>query len=245
MQGFIPLAPCFIILSNYLHRFAHQASVHWQDVIASAINQETFGGVWRVPAPLIQTHWEARLMFILINPIIHFDILIFDVLSLQLNVLVVLTQIIPVTVLFDNTCTEPTSSSFFVSLTVSRFTLSSLEKKSTLHLWLGCHWVMHYGYSHSCLPRSRSTLRLNETPALINIQQLAPSVASSTLYKTPPKHVKTCLEHMNTTYSSPQGYYSNLVKALGKSTAPAAAQWGEVAGGGMWMSQVKADRTGA
>lgn len=85
MQGFIPSAPCFIILSNYLHRFAHQASVHWQDVIASAINQETFEGVSRAPAPLIQTQSDARLMFILINPIIHSDIVIFDVLCLQLS----------------------------------------------------------------------------------------------------------------------------------------------------------------
>lgn len=72
---------------------------------------------------------------------------------------------------------------------------------------------------------------LNEALALKNIQLLAPSVSPSTLYKNP-KHVKICLE-LNTTYSSPQGYYSNLVKALGKSTAPAEAQWGEVAGGGM------------
>lgn len=70
-------------------------------------------------------------------------------------------------------------------------------------------------------------------PALINIQLLAPGVASSMFYKNQ-KHIKKkiCPE-LNITYSSPQGYYSNLVKALGKSTAPAAAQWGEVAGGGM------------
>lgn len=188
MQRFIPLAPCFIILSNYLHRFAHQASVHWQDVIASAINQETFGGVSRAPAPLIQTHWEARLMFILIKSIIHFDILIFDLLSLQLHVLVVVKPIVPVTVLFDSKCTQAFPAYVFVSLIGSRFALSPLEKKSTLHLWLGCHWVMHYRYSQSCLPRSRSTLCLNEAPALINFQLLASSVASSMLYK----NQKTC-----------------------------------------------------
>ncbi len=74
-------------------------------------------------------------------------------------------------------------------------------------------------------------MRLNEAPAPINIQLLVPTVASSMLYKNQ-KHVKICPE-LNTKYSSPQGYYSNLVKALGKSTAPAAARWGEVAGGGM------------
>lgn len=74
-------------------------------------------------------------------------------------------------------------------------------------------------------------LCLNEAPALINIQLLVLSVASSMSYKNQ-KHVKICLK-LNTKYSSPQGYYSNLVKALGKSTVPAAAQWGEVAGGGM------------
>lgn len=84
------MTPCFIILSNYLHRFAHQASVHWRDVIASAINQETFGGVSRVSAPLMQKHWEAKLMLILINLIISFDILIFDMHNLQLSVLAVL-----------------------------------------------------------------------------------------------------------------------------------------------------------
>lgn len=47
------------------------------------------------------------------------------------------------------------------------------------------------------------------------------------------KHIKNRPE-LNTTYSRPQGYYSNSVKALGKSTAPAAVQWGKaVAGGGM------------
>ncbi len=59
----------------------------------------------------------------LINPIIHFDILIFYVLNLQLNVLVGLTLIIPVNVLFDNMCTEAMPASLFVSLT-SRFALS-------------------------------------------------------------------------------------------------------------------------
>lgn len=231
MQGFIPLTHCFIILSNYLHRFAHQASVHWQDVIASAINQETFGGVWRAPSPLIQTHWEARLMFTLINPIVHFDILYLmcSVSSLMLWYT-------------DNSCRcfvprhvyGSNAASIFVSLT-SRFAkLVPTWEKSTLHLWLGCHCVMHYGYSHSCLPRSRSALCLNEALALINIQLLAPSVASHVVQK-PQKHVKI-RPQLKTTYSS-LGYYSNLVKALGKSTAPtAAAQWGELAGGGMWMS---------
>lgn len=75
MQGFVPpLTPCFIILSNYLHRFAHQTSVHWQDVIASAINQETFGGIRRDPSPLLQTPCEAILTSILTDLIIHFDI---------------------------------------------------------------------------------------------------------------------------------------------------------------------------
>lgn len=163
MQGFIPLAPCFIILSNYLHRFAHQASVHWQDVIASAINQETFGGVSRASSPLIQTHWEAGLMLTLINPITHLDILIFDVLSLRLNVLLLLTLIIPVTVFVwqpvyrSNTC-------LCLRLINIHIRLVPTWGKSTLHLWLGWHWVMHYGCSHSCLPRSRSTRRLNEAP---------------------------------------------------------------------------------
>ena len=147
MRGFIPSAPCFIILSNYLHRFAHQASVHWQDVIASAINQETFGGVWRVPAPLIQTHWEAGLMFILINPIIHFDILICDVLALQLNVLVVLTQISPVTGLFDSICTALMSASVSISLPGSRVALSPLDGGVGGGALCICDWdatVMHY-----------------------------------------------------------------------------------------------------
>lgn len=46
------------------------------------------------------------------------------------------------------------------------------------------------------------------------------------------KHVESRLQ-LSATHFSPQGYYSNLVKALHKSTAPAAAQCGEVARGGM------------
>lgn len=72
-------------------------------------------------------------MFVLITPIIHFDILIFYVLNLQLDVLVVLTLIIPVNVVFDNMRTEARPASIFVSLT-SRLALSPLEKKSTLPL---------------------------------------------------------------------------------------------------------------
>lgn len=44
------------------------------------------------------------LLFILINPIIHFDVLIFDVPGLQLNLF--LHGIIPVPVLSANTCAE-------------------------------------------------------------------------------------------------------------------------------------------
>lgn len=227
MQGFSPLAPCFIILSNYLHRFAHQASVHWQDVIASAINQETFGGVLRASPPLIQTHWEARLMFILIksnHSFWHFDI------WCQI-VLVVFTLIILVTVLFDSMCTEAMPASVLVSLT-TRFSISPLEKKALCICDCeASEWCITGAATVVCQGRGAHCVLM--TPP-INTQLLALSVASSMLYKNQ-KHVKICPE-LNTTYSSPQGYYSNLVKALGKSTAPAAAQWEEVAGGGMWMS---------
>ena len=75
---------------------------------------------------------------------------------------------------------------------------------------------------------------LMRAPALINIHLLAPPTVTPHLCcGRTKKHVKTRLE-LNTAYSCPQGYYSNSVKALGKSTAPAAEQWGEaVAGGGM------------
>lgn len=65
----------------------------------------------------------------------------------------------------------------------------------------------------------------------LNIKLLAPSVARY-MWLRKKTHVGIYLE-LNAAYSGPQGYYSNLVKALGKSTAPAVAQWREVAGGGM------------
>lgn len=82
-----------------------------------------------------------------------------------------------------------------------------------------------------CLPRSRITLCFNKAPALINIQLLGPIVASITVCCTK-KHVKSHPQP-KTLYSTLQGYFSNLVKALGNPTAPTAVQWGEDAGGEM------------
>lgn len=86
--------------------------------------------------------------------------------------------------------------------------------------------MMHYGYSLlSDKVKYRAHCVFNK------VFESTQPLTSSRLYQIQ-KHVKFILEP-DSTYSSPQGYYSNLVKALGKSTAPAAAQWGEVAGGGM------------
>lgn len=57
--------------------------------------------------------------------------MILDAFSLQLNVLVVLTLIVLVTVLFDKMCKEAMPASVFVSLT-STFALSPLERKTLI-----------------------------------------------------------------------------------------------------------------
>lgn len=138
MQGFIPLTPCFIILSNYLHRFAHQASVHWQDVIASAINQETFWG--RLESSFsINTNTLRSQAYVHIDKSNHsFWHFIFDVLSLQLNVLVVLTLIIPVWQHVYRSSAAPV----FISLK-SGFALSPLEKKALCICdWVATEWCI-------------------------------------------------------------------------------------------------------
>lgn len=179
MQGFIPPALCFIILSNYLHRFAHQASVHSHDVIAPAINQETFWGISRASPPSIPAHREAGLMFLLI----HSDVLMLDAPSLPLDASVAATLISLVAALFDNVCLR-----LCLIMPGRGSSEAPLQKENTLHMWLGYRWVMHYGCSHSCLPRSRSTLCLNDAPALVNIQLLAPSASSPMCVQKP----KTC-----------------------------------------------------